>query len=166
MHARRRRLEGGGETDDLIGGLLQQVEGEPLRRLLADPGQAGNSVTSCLDALTPAQSPGPMGGVGSFFISACTSSAARRCASATAASDQIGQQLGITAGKGLGVDAHVTDVAAPIDRHAHKTAAGLDLEGPVGEFGLELLEATLPLLAELPHLLKVNHSHVHCHRPG
>jgi hypothetical protein len=73
--------------------------------------------------------------------------------------NQVGKQLGITTVERLGVDAHVTNVPAPIGRHAHKTTAGLDLEGPVGKFGLKFLEATLPLLAELPHLLKVNHSH-------
>jgi len=67
--------------------------------------------------------------------------------------DEVGEQLGITAGKRLGVDAHVSNVAASIDRHAHKTAAGLDLERPVGELGLKFLKAALPLLAELPHLL-------------
>ena len=107
-----------------------------------------------------------MGGVGNFFISDCTSSAARRCASATAESTRSESNSASRPAKAVGIDAHVANVAATIGRYAYKTAAGLDLEGPVGEFGLEFLKATLPLLAELPHLLKINHCHVHCHRPG
>src|SRR5262249_28165732 len=64
-------------------GLLQKVKWEPLPRLLADPRKAGELGDQLVDCSHRPQS--AASGFGdSFRISACTRSAARRCASAIA----------------------------------------------------------------------------------
>ena len=49
--------ERGGQPADLVRGLLQQMKGEPLRRLPADPGQPGELGDQCVDGAHPVRAP-------------------------------------------------------------------------------------------------------------
>ena len=150
------RDERGREPPRLFRGMLKQMEGETLGRLAADPRQPRQLGDQLFDGAH--RQPAANGSVGTFRISACRRSAARRCASATAASHEIAEELGVVALEDGRIDDHRVHHAAAIGGDAHHAAAGRGLDRPAGELGLQLLQPALHLLAELKELLKVCHA--------
>ena len=121
------------------------------------PGSRASSVISSSIALT-GQSGGANGSVGTFRISACSRSAARRCASATAASTRSLRNSASCPSKTAGSMTTDRHGAAAVGGDPHHPAAGRRLDRPAGELGLELLQPALHLLAELKELLKICHA--------
>ena len=121
------------------------------------PGSLASSVISSSIALT-GQNGGANGSEGTFRISAWSSSAARRCASATAASTRSPRNSASCSWKTAGIDRDRADGAAAVGGDPDHAAAGGGLDGPAGQLGLKLLKPALHLLAELKELLKICHA--------
>ena len=141
----------------LFGRLLEQMKGEALGRLPADPGQPGQLGDQLVDGAHRSERR-RNGSEGTFRISACSSSAARRCASATAASTRSPRNSASCSCEDGRVDHDRADRAAAVGRDPHHAAARRGLDGPTGQLGLQLLQPALHLLAELKELLKICHA--------
>ena len=155
-HALAHRDQRGREPPRLFGGLLEQMKGEALSRLAADPRKPGELRDQRVDGAH--RQPATNGSEGTFRISACSRSAARRCASATAAVTRSPRNSASCPAKTAGIDHDRSHRATAVGHDAHHAAARRGLDGATGELGLELLQPALHLLAELKELLEICHA--------
>jgi hypothetical protein len=137
--------------------LLEKMEGEPLRGFPADPRKPGQLGDQFLDCAHRSERRGKwqrrylthfaLQHLGSPALSLRYRS-----------QHEITEELGIVILEYPGIDPHCADCATSIRRHLDHAAAGRGFNGSAGQFGLELLQPALHLLAELKELLKICHA--------
>ena len=156
--ARPPRRSAAASRADLFRGLLQQMKGEALRRLPADPGQPGQLGDQLVDGAHRSerrrerQRRAP---------SASRPAAARpRAAAPRPRRPAPGRRATRRRALRRRPGRCCTDAngAAPVGRDPHQAAARRRLDGPAGQLGLKLLKPALHLLAELKELLKICHA--------
>jgi hypothetical protein len=72
--------------------------------------------------------------------------------------DEVTEELGVPILENRGIDPDSPDGAPAVGGYLHHASTGRGFDGPVGQFGLQLLKPALYLLAKLKELLKICHA--------
>jgi hypothetical protein len=155
-HPLRDRREDGGETDDLLWGLLKQMIRQSLSGFPADSRQPGKLSDQFLNRGHRSERQVerkwlhfPHLRLENILCPTLGLGHGRRY--------QIGQQLGIPLGERDRVNGDRANRSPAIGGHLHQARASGCLDGPGGQFSLNLLQPALHLLAQLEKLLKICH---------
>ena len=155
-HPLAHRDQRGREPPRLFGRLLEQMKGETLGRLAADPRKPGELGDQLLDGAHRQtggeRQRGHLPHLGLQQVGRAPLRLGHR------GQHQIAEELGVVALEHGGIDDDRAHRAAAVGRDADHAAARRGLDRAAGELGLQLLQPALHLLAELKELLKICHA--------
>ncbi|MEZ4587338.1 MAG: hypothetical protein R2909_13155 [Gemmatimonadales bacterium] len=128
---------------------MEKMKGESLRGLSSDSGKPGQLADQRFDGAERLHRPSGNGMPGTFLASAWAASPARRCASAMAERIRSASSSGSRPSEGLRIDHQLAHQAATVGLDPNQPATGGRLDRSPGKICLQLLQATLHLLAQL-----------------
>ncbi len=137
--------------------LLQEVIGESLRRLSPDSRESGELSHEVVENSHRSGCVGS--GSKSLHLLHVLLDEVRRppLRLSDGRQHEIGEEVGISIVKDLGVDAQAAEVPSPIDRDSHQIGPGARFDHPVAKLGLQLLQPTLHVLPQLKKVLNISH---------
>jgi hypothetical protein len=149
--------QGRSKPAGLFRGLLEQMKGEPLRRLPADPRELGEFGDQLLDGAHRSEGrwKGQRGNLAHLSLqhlcrpTLCLGYGGQH---------QVAEEVGVMVLEYRRIDRDGPHRTTTISRDLHHAAASRSLDGAVSQLGLELLQPPLDLLSELKKLLEICHA--------